>query len=603
MDSERQVRFSIILSVALSFYPCGSFLSFLLHSYTTIDKTLRDYSFIWALGFAAIGAFVAALILTISRAVAKRIVWLHYYLLAIGGTLMLLSGIVLVTGDFNDYGEYLSTHVIRPLSPNVCIDTVALFVDYTSSTVLGGLGYGLIYVSGMAFIHVRTNSYKHRVARLGLCHLAIAIGMVSSVSYMSKYFGYTKYYRVFGWFLVYSCSSVLACFLLNELLHALGALNYKRSLDPQIVQADEKKDRWHSALSLAQMKGNAEKQFFLTIMTLASKFLNGFQNNNVFLFISLTMQSYYVGAKRIQWAVPHYFLLGGVILGMIISLNVKLKRHYSTMTLLKTACLLAATILAVGQRQTHISGVLYWLFFLFGSATIFLPDAALMEVSNVKIFEFNLALGFFLEQIPIVVSIYFIREEFWHVVFDMEILWVNVGLCVGISVVLASWFSLYYPNTFHLKVLQVQRLVRFNRPEFGSPNEIPVVMAVNQQQFQGHAGNRPTTFVSLPPQGFMAQQHQPHHQPQHYPSPYGNNLYPNIQYPNVQYPNVQYPNVQYPNAPPPPVVHPGYESFDRAPEAIPTKSGPSANSNRSNYETVEAQQPPPSYQTVVGHRY
>lgn len=106
------------IPVALSFYPCGSFLAFLLHSYTTIDKTLRDYSFIWALAFAVIGAFVAALILTISRALAKRIVWLHYYLLAIGGTLMLLSGIVLVTADFNDYGKYLTVpiHVLRPQS-------------------------------------------------------------------------------------------------------------------------------------------------------------------------------------------------------------------------------------------------------------------------------------------------------------------------------------------------------------------------------------------------------------------------------------------------------------------------------------------------------
>lgn len=458
---------------------------------------------------------------------------------------------------------------------------------------MGGLGYGLLYISGMAFIHVRTNSYKHRVARLGLCHLAIAIGMVSSVSYMSKYLGYTKNYRVFGWFQVYSCASVIACFLCNELLHALRVLNYKRSLDPQIVQADEQKDRWRSALALPQIKGNTEKQFFLTVMTLASKFLNGFQNNNVFLFMSLATQTYFVGAKRIQYAVPHYFLLGGVILGMIMSLNMQLRRHYSTMTLLKTACLLAATILAVGHRQSHISGVLYWLFFLFGSATIFLPDAALMEVSNVKVYELNLALGFFLEQIPIIVSIYFIREEFWEVVSDMQILWVNVGLCVGISVVLAGWFSLYYPNTFHLKLLQVQRLVFYNRPEFGSPNAIPVVMAVvNQPQFLGYADQRPTTFVSQPHPGFIGPQHQPHNHPQHYGSPYA----------NVQYPNVQYPNVQYPNAPPPPVVHPRYEGFDRAPEGIPSKSGQSS-SNGSNYPTVDAQQPPPSYQTVVGHRF
>ena len=82
--------------MTLSYYPLGVFLVFLLHSYNTIAVTLRDYSFIWALLFGIIGAFLAACALTVSKFLRKRIIWIHYYLSAFGSVLMLIAGIVLI---------------------------------------------------------------------------------------------------------------------------------------------------------------------------------------------------------------------------------------------------------------------------------------------------------------------------------------------------------------------------------------------------------------------------------------------------------------------------------------------------------------------------
>ena len=111
-QSSSSTNLSLLSSVALSYYPCGAFLAFILHSYMTIENTLREYSFIWALCFGIVGALFATLVLTISKAVAKRIVWLHYYVLAVGSALLLVAGIV-CTQNYGNWGKRKS-HLVNP---------------------------------------------------------------------------------------------------------------------------------------------------------------------------------------------------------------------------------------------------------------------------------------------------------------------------------------------------------------------------------------------------------------------------------------------------------------------------------------------------------
>lgn len=93
-----------LFPVALAYYQCGAYLSFILYSYTTISITWRDYTFIWALCFAILGALAAALILSFCKAVSKRIVWIHLYLFSIGSALLLASGLILL---LNNAGKYI----------------------------------------------------------------------------------------------------------------------------------------------------------------------------------------------------------------------------------------------------------------------------------------------------------------------------------------------------------------------------------------------------------------------------------------------------------------------------------------------------------------
>lgn len=88
--------------MALSFYNCGAYLAFIFHSFHIKEQgwpwgNFDSVVFVIAPLLALVGAFAAATILVLTKYIAKRIVWLHYYLLALGSVLLLVSGILLVT--------------------------------------------------------------------------------------------------------------------------------------------------------------------------------------------------------------------------------------------------------------------------------------------------------------------------------------------------------------------------------------------------------------------------------------------------------------------------------------------------------------------------
>lgn len=89
--------------MALSYYNCGVYLAYIFHSFNLhetgwpIWNKFDPINFVCAPLLAVAAAFVCAAILVLSKYVAKRIVWLHYYLLALGSIFLLVSGIVLVT--------------------------------------------------------------------------------------------------------------------------------------------------------------------------------------------------------------------------------------------------------------------------------------------------------------------------------------------------------------------------------------------------------------------------------------------------------------------------------------------------------------------------
>ena len=86
--------------MALAYFPSGTFLAILLNSVYTMTLTYWEWGFIFAPLVAIPGALVAAALLTISRSMSKRIVWLHSYLMGVGMILLLISGVVMVSRTY-----------------------------------------------------------------------------------------------------------------------------------------------------------------------------------------------------------------------------------------------------------------------------------------------------------------------------------------------------------------------------------------------------------------------------------------------------------------------------------------------------------------------
>lgn len=379
---------------------------------------------------------------------------------------------------------------------------------------MGGIGHGIVYISGLAYIHVRTTSRKHRVARLGLCHLGIAIGLTSTASYMSTLWGWTYLYYLHGHFIAWSAASALVLFLTNELLHGLGAYNYKKCLDSQLYEADQRKDRLWRALQQTNggvSQRNWGKQLELSLLAIVSKVMSGFFYNNIFIILTIIAQQNITRDPFLN-TILHYFMLAGVLLGIIVSLSAKIRVLFPMSLILSAITLVIAAACFTTQSYTA-AAIFFWLFFLVAGMGVFMPDVTILEVSNPNFTEINLFLGFFIEQIPLVVSIYFVREELFNVIYDAEILWTNVGICAGFAVVIAIWLIFRYPNTFHLRVLEIQKLILFNETARTNADVAPTPypqMAIqnamhynHQQQQQQHLayapGPAPGTMVAPPP--------------------------------------------------------------------------------------------------------
>lgn len=401
--------------------------------------------------------------------------------------------------------------------------------DYVSSTVVGGIGHGMIYLSGMTYIQLRSSNSQHRVARVALCHLSMAIGMVSSSSYMSFLFHWqSDAYYVYGYFLVYSAGSVLVLFLFNELLNGLGVISYKQCLDQQLKQADERRDRLRSALAPYGANKKTCKPILLTLIAIVSKLASGFMFNNIFLVLTIAAQSEFLSPRQpMLIAILHYCSMGGIIVGIIVSLSMRVRLQFPLVLIGKSVFLIIAAV-CYTARIYRFSAIFFWVFYVVGSAGLFLSDVAIMEVARPQLMELSLFLGFFVGQIPIIVSIYFAREELSHVLYWGDVLWVNVSVCVAVAIALAILVGALYPNTHRLKVLEVQRLILYNnatlavvnnnvatapRPSYHHPvsQVVPTIAySTGQPQQMGYNGGNPHPGLMYAPQMAPYPGQQPH---------------------------------------------------------------------------------------------
>lgn len=330
----------------------------------------------------------------------------------------------------------------------------------------------MVYISGISYIFVRTKVHKHRTQRVALCHLSLAIGLVASVHYFSNHAIFLHALILFGYFITYSSATGLALVLLNELLHGLRVYNYKKCLDPEFNEANDKGDNFKSALvpsvNHPLPPPKICKQWALTMTMILSRGLNGFMFNNIFLILTIVTQSSLIWSGNLYF-ISKYFILGGLIVGIVSTLSIQIKFVFASSLVLQGIAILVAAICIHGNSP-EAGAVFLWLFYLTAAVGYFVPDVAIMETSNLMVHEMNLVLGLLMEQLPIAITIYVVNVFSLTPGYLRIAMWLNVGFFLGIIVLLLIPILLAYPNTYQKSVLAIQNLIQYN---YVRPSQVP----------------------------------------------------------------------------------------------------------------------------------
>ncbi|GAB0086225.1 hypothetical protein DMENIID0001_002300 [Sergentomyia squamirostris] len=443
--------------VALMYFPCGAWMSLNVYISLTGNSLYSTVS-LWPELLGCISACLTAGILFGTRALWKKVVFIHFYLMACGATLLVISGVLLI----------ITTE--RPIP--------ALYI--------GGIGHGIIYISGLSYIQFRAAG--RRAFRLTLCHFVYILAFTTTTHGIYIY-GPLGFTYTFGSFIIYSSASCVGLFLINELLHGLGIYDYKKCLDSELHLANEKKDNFESALEqqvdpapadnnywatrfnvqpiqfAAQRRKRLAEQNIITLGLILSKINNSMVFTQVFMgFALITTLSIGQGIEFIYL----YFLFGGLVFGCVISLTVNMKHLYVVYTLAMSICLLTASILFSIEHYDE-SAVFFWLFFFFHGFGYFISDIGILDVANLKYSEIALAGGYFIQYMLVALT------RFGHYQYQSNttldaMLWKYSGSYVGVSLVLLIVIVLLYKKTLNLSLLDIQYVILYNEDRWKAKN-------------------------------------------------------------------------------------------------------------------------------------
>lgn len=374
-----------------------------------------------------------------------------------------------------------------------------------SAAGLGGFGYGFVYVSGLCYIHVRTKS-QHRIQRSALCHLSLVIGTASAVHRLSYEIFWRNSSVVFGHFLTYSSGSILLIIALNELLQGLKVYDYKKCLEPAMDIGNLNKDNFDAALIPPMVPPNSlqkpakMKQFGLSVMMILSKGINGMMYSNIFLIFTLASQSTLIRVDFIF--VKHYFLLGGLVLGIIVSLSIK-NRFMLPISLVGSGISLLVASIFMESTSMGTAAVFFWSFYFLAGMGYFVPDVGLMELSSIQTYEMSFALGLMVEQIPIMLTISYVNMRSTIYVSS---LWVNTGLYLGFGLAMCALIIAFYPNVYQKTVLRIQHIILYDFDRTSgivfTPGVFPNIQDPNTQTQTMETGpssfNNPQETTTLP---------------------------------------------------------------------------------------------------------
>ncbi|XP_055681635.1 uncharacterized protein LOC129789043 [Lutzomyia longipalpis] len=438
--------------VSLCFFQCGAWMGFMIYLSPYHYETVLVGPQICGMVMAGL----AGIILTLVKHMYGRIRFIHMLLIGLGTLSLLGSGLAFII-EYQD-------------------PTVGLF--------FGGMGHGMVFVTGLCYIHFRSKDDGFRVIRTGFCHLVHLGGLMIFVHTTSQYVYLQTsasrnvvVYRA-GWIITAGSIGALGALVLNEILHCMGMYNYKKCRDTFLEDANDISDHFKSTLgfndpdSVTQQPNN-RRQFLLSVLALCLKITNITFNYHIFIYFTLATTQYLLTEPyeslfaHMYHYIKYYFGLLGLIIGLIASCFLSYKLIF-----MKS---LGATFLAIligvslfTTEHTGMAGISFWLMYFSLGIGLFIPDVAIMEVSNIRLTELFLAKGYIVEN-TVLNIILFIFQRHTYMLFGertlMAIGWNSGGPFVALFLLILILFIVFWPQTFRRGLITIQYIVLYDRED------------------------------------------------------------------------------------------------------------------------------------------
>lgn len=409
----------------------------------------------------------------------KKVSFIHFYLLGLGNVFFITNGVFFA---FDYLGKFYFIFRFK-LS---CVLSDGIFSESLKGLYFGGVGHGIIYITGLSYMHFRMASNEFRIFKIGLCHIVYLTGIVSSVHRVELLSSDLEesFIRVRPMILGSATLSFMLL-LINEILHAGGLFDYKMSRDEELNTANEKGDLFQLAVEFSPIprpegqnlsdahteddrrEPNKRRQTFLTLLMIFSKLKNYMGSHAVFVTFFIYFSRDFFRAR--SYFVMHYLILSGAIAGVCITLKGNMKSIYIVTGVCVSICVLILMIFKL--TSVFLFGLyslpIILLYFNLGVSYI-IPDCSIMEVADLKCTELSLAGGYSAEVISHLITIAAVKcsrltqhDSFWHS---------SVIFIIILSLICTMMFK-WLPKTWSLSILEIQHLVLYSKNRYRSPQQ------------------------------------------------------------------------------------------------------------------------------------
>lgn len=346
---------------------------------------------------------------------------------------------------------------------------------YSSALIVGGFCHGMIYVSGMAYVHVRAGMF--RVQRIAFLHIVYLFGVAATSHYIHEHARWNEAENELEegdnrWtdankpiaHLFFGFSGIAIVVMLLHFLLQGRCYDATRFGDDEMQLANAKGDNFKSTLGMPVMRGLAEKpgymaQFKVAKLWLSGKLTGGLIFNNLLIGVVFFSQKQLFPEDHNQYGfLIHYLVIIGLFLGYGASFFVPLKFMFVPVTFLHCVLLIIAMALYTGGH--YIFALLFmWLWYIIVGTVYFVPDVALMETSHVQVYETILGIGYCFEAVPLMIATFMTNQ--YLIPISTDSMWIAGSISIA-GLVLASIGMIFWnPITLRRSLLDIQYMLLY----------------------------------------------------------------------------------------------------------------------------------------------